>query len=217
MSAFATGATRAEVEKREQKREWRRDPDSEGPVGDPAEAAVSAHWRPPYQTGFPREKPAVGGFTRTGDFPNGPGRMYGGAQMHSLELVNRPLQRQLRSLNVALRGGSSDRAREHARNAVALVNEATDLNLTCDDLLLTLAEGAREGRKGAEILDRLLERGVHRRLLSRGSLVVGDAGRHLHAAAGGSAPRGAGPARDGRPGELDDPRWGELLAGDDRR
>jgi hypothetical protein len=38
-------------QKREQKREWRRDPDSEGPVGDPAEAAVSAHWRPPYQTG----------------------------------------------------------------------------------------------------------------------------------------------------------------------
>lgn len=138
--------------------------------------------------------------------------MYGGALMHSLELVNRPLQRQLRSLNVALRGGSSERAREHARNAVALVNEATDLNLTCDDLLLTLAEGAREGQKGAEILDRLLERGVHRRLLSRGSLVVGldgatftrlpeDLRLEVRSLLGTDAP-----------GALDDPRWGELLA-----
>ena len=59
--------------------------------------------------------------------------MYGGALMQSLELVNGPLQRQLRSLNVALRGGSSERARDHARSAVALINEATDLNLAADD------------------------------------------------------------------------------------
>jgi hypothetical protein len=73
--------------------------------------------------------------------------------MHSLELVNQPLQRQLRGLNVALRGGSPERAREHARNAVALVNEATDLNLTCDDLLLTLAEGARFTRLPGDLRD----------------------------------------------------------------
>jgi hypothetical protein len=141
--------------------------------------------------------------------------MYGGSQMHSLELVNRPLQRQLRSLNVALRGGSSDRAREHARNAVALVNEATDLNLTCDDLLLTLAEGAREGQKGAEILDRLLERGVHRRLLSRGSLVVGDEGATFTRRPEDLRDEVRGLLGTDAPGELDDPRWGELLAGGD--
>jgi hypothetical protein len=157
----------------------------------------------------------VGGFTRTGDFPDGGLRMYGGALMHSLELVNRPLQRQLRSLNVALRGGSSERAREHARNAVALVNEATDLNLTCDDLLLTLAEGAREGRKGAEILDRLLERGVHRRLLSRGSLVVGENGATFTRLPEDLRLEVRNLLGTDTPGVLDDPRWGELLAGDD--
>lgn len=156
----------------------------------------------------------MGGFTRTGDYRDRALRLYGGALMHSLELVNRPLQRQLRGLNVALRGGSSERAREHARNAVALVNEATDLNLTCDDLLLTLAEGAREGRKGAEILDRLLERGVHRRLLSRGSLVVGDDGAAFTRQPEDLRLEVRGLLGTDSRGELDDPRWGELLAGD---
>jgi hypothetical protein len=140
--------------------------------------------------------------------------MYGGALMHSLELVNRPLQRQLRSLNVALRGGSSERAREHAQHAVALVNEATDLNLTADDLLLTLAEGAREGQKGAEILDRLLERGVHRRLLSRGSLVVGEHGATFTRLPEDLRLEVRSLLGTDAPGQLDDPRWGELLAGE---
>jgi hypothetical protein len=140
--------------------------------------------------------------------------MYRGAQMQSLELVNGPLQRQLRSLNVALRGGSSERARDHARNAVALINEATDLNLAADDLLLTLAEGAREGKKGPEILDRLLERGVHRRLLSRGSLVVGENGACFTRLPEDLRDEVRGLLGADAPGELDDPRWGQLLAGD---
>jgi hypothetical protein len=135
--------------------------------------------------------------------------------MHSLELVNQPLQRQLRSLNVALRGGSTMRAREHARNAVALVNEATDLDLRADDLLLTLAEGAREGCKGAEILDRLLERGIHRRLLSRGSLVVGETGAAFTRMPDDLRDEVRGLLGSDASGELDDPRWADLLAGDD--
>jgi hypothetical protein len=135
--------------------------------------------------------------------------------MHSLELVNQPLQRQLRSLNVALRGGSTRQAREHARNAVALVNEATDLDLRADDLLLTLAEGAREGRKGAEILDRLLERGIHRRLLSRGSLVVGDGGAAFTRLPDDLRDEVRGLLGSDASGALDDPRWADLLAGDD--
>jgi hypothetical protein len=140
--------------------------------------------------------------------------MYGSALMQSLELVNGPLQRQLRSLKVALRGGSSERARDHARSAVALINEATDLNLAADDLLLTLAEGAREGKKGPEILDRLLERGVHRRLLSRGSLVVGENGACFTRLPEDLRDEVRGLLGADVPGELDDPRWGELLAGD---
>jgi hypothetical protein len=134
--------------------------------------------------------------------------------MHSLELVNQPLQRQLRSLNVALRGGSTVRAGEHARNAVALVNEATDLDLTADDLLLTLAEGAREGRKGAEILDRLLERGIHRGLVSRGSLVLDEHGASFTRLPDDLRDEVRSLLGSDAAGELDDPRWAELLAGD---
>jgi hypothetical protein len=134
---------------------------------------------------------------------------------HALELVSDPLQRQLRGLNVALRGGSSSRAREHARNAVALINEATDLQLTPDDLLLALADGAREQRGGEEVVDRLLEIGVHRRLLERGTLVLEEGNARFTRepaelrlevrgllGAGGSA--------------IDaDPRWARLLADGD--
>jgi hypothetical protein len=134
---------------------------------------------------------------------------------HALELVSDPLQRQLRGLNVALRGGSSTRAREHARNAVALINEATDLQLTPDDLLLALADGAREQRAGEEVVDRLLEIGVHRRLLERGTLVLEEGNARFTRepaelrlevrgllGAGGSA--------------IDaDPRWARLLADGD--
>jgi hypothetical protein len=133
--------------------------------------------------------------------------------MHSLELVNQPLQRQLRGLNVALRGGSTERAREHARNAVALVNEATDLDLRADDLLLALAEGAREGRKGSEILDRLLERGIHRRLLSRGSLVVGEHGARFTRLPGDLRDEVRGLLGSDASGDLGDPRWDDLLGG----
>lgn len=135
--------------------------------------------------------------------------------MHSLELVNKPLQRQLRGLNLALRGGSSARAREHARNAVALINEATDLTLTADDLLLTLAEGAREGKQGAEILDRLLERGIHRRLLSRGSLVVGEHGACFTRLPDDLRDEVRSLLGSDGTGDLDDPRWAELLADDE--
>jgi hypothetical protein len=133
--------------------------------------------------------------------------------MHSLELVNQPLQRQLRGLNVALRGGSPERAREHARNAVALVNEATDLDLRAEDLLLALAEGAREGHKGSEILDRLLERGIHRRLLSRGSLVVGEQGARFTRLPGDLRDEVRGLLGSDSSGSLGDPRWDDLLGG----
>src|SRR3954454_15334905 len=94
--------------------------------------------------------------------------------MNALEIVNAPLQRQLRGLGVALRAGSPTRARRHAEHAIALVNEATDLALTADDLLVALAEGAQSGRTGPDVLQRLLETGVQRRLEDEGSRVVED-------------------------------------------
>src|SRR3954467_13159183 len=87
-------------------------------------------------------------------------------------MVYEPLRRQLRGLSVALRGGSTDRARQHARDAVSLVNEATDLSLTSDDLLLALAEGARANSSGADVIERLLELGVQRQLQAAGALVI---------------------------------------------
>ena len=132
--------------------------------------------------------------------------------MSALEIIGKPLERQLRGLNVALRAGSAERARRHARDAVSLVNEVTDLDLVADDLLLVLAEGAKAGRSGGEVLEALLERGVRRRLEESGALVRGDDGEH-------HATRDGDDLRDEVRGLLgagvspidDDPRWGDLL------
>jgi hypothetical protein len=133
--------------------------------------------------------------------------------VNSLQIVNRPLQRQLRAIAVALRAGSVERTREHAAQAVALVNEATDLTLRPEDLLGALAEGATLHRSGEEVIERLLETGVRRRLEAQGALVVEDGEPHF--------------TRDDEQLRLDvrallgvsrdslldtDPRWSDLLA-----
>jgi hypothetical protein len=97
-----------------------------------------------------------------------------GQQHPTFQLIQSPLERQLRGLNVALRGGAAQRTWRHAADAVALVNEVTDLSLRAEDLLKALLEGAEGGSNGQEVLDGLLELGVQRRLLARGSLVVED-------------------------------------------
>jgi hypothetical protein len=133
--------------------------------------------------------------------------------MRALDLVNAPLQRQLRALSVALRAGARERARMHAANAVALVNEATDLSLSADDLLQALADGARAGRSGADVIERLLEVGVRRRLEARGSLVYESAGLRFtrdgeHLRREVQRLLGVGESPIDR-----DPRWGRLLEG----
>jgi hypothetical protein len=134
--------------------------------------------------------------------------------INALEIVNRPLQRQLRGLSVALRAGSTERARRHARHAVALVNEATDLSLTADDLLLTLADGARSRCGGAEVVERLLEVGVQRRLEARGSLVVEGGERRFTREEDDLRAEIRALLGVGGESELDsDPRWAELLGG----
>ena len=94
-------------------------------------------------------------------------------------LIQRPLERQLRALNVALRGAATDRAFEHAADAVALMNEATDLGLTAEDLLQALLDGAERQASGQEVIDALLELGVKRRLVDRGWLVIEDGVRRF--------------------------------------
>jgi hypothetical protein len=95
-------------------------------------------------------------------------------QPPTFQLIQRPLERQLRGLNVALRGAATERTWRHAADAIALINEVTDLSLRAEDLLKTLLEGAESGSNGQDVLDSLLEMGVQRRLLARGSLVVED-------------------------------------------
>ena len=126
--------------------------------------------------------------------------------MEALDIVARPLAMQLRALYVALRATAPERARLHARRAVALVNEATDLSLTADDLLLALAEGAEERRGGREVLERLLAVGVRRRLEEEGLLDTDDPNEMT---------RGVRCALGVREGcALDsDPRWSVLLDG----
>jgi hypothetical protein len=92
----------------------------------------------------------------------------------AFSLIQRPLEAQIRALNVAVRGHATARAWQHAAYAVALINEATDLTLTAEDLLRSLLEGAEAGASGQEVLDALLELGVKRLLIARGSLVVED-------------------------------------------
>jgi hypothetical protein len=97
------------------------------------------------------------------------------AEQHpTFRLIQSPLERQLRGLNVALRASATERTWRHAADAVALINEVTDLSLRAEDLLKALLEGAEAGAGGQEVLDALLELGVQRRLLARGSLVVED-------------------------------------------
>jgi len=95
-------------------------------------------------------------------------------QPPTFQLIQRPLERQLRGLNVALRGAATERTWRHAADAVSLINEVTDLSLRAEDLLKTLLEGAEAGNNGQQVLDSLLEMGVQRRLVARGSLVVED-------------------------------------------
>jgi hypothetical protein len=133
--------------------------------------------------------------------------------MSPLDLVNPALQRQLRGLSVALRGGATDRARDHARSAIALVNEATDLSLTADDLLLALADGARTNRSGAAVIEHLLEVGVHRRLEARGAIVV-EGGQTRFTRADDELRREVRALLGASESAIDsDPRWSQLLGG----
>ena len=56
---------------------------------------------------------------------------------------------------------------------------------------------------------------MHRRLLSRGSLVVGDEGATFTRRPEDLRLEVRGLLGTDAPGELDDPRWGELLAGEE--
>jgi hypothetical protein len=97
----------------------------------------------------------------------------------AFQLIQRPLESQIRSLNVAVRAHSTRRAWQHAAYAVALINEATDLELRAEDLLRALLAGAESGSSGQQVLDALLELGVKQRLIARGSLVVEDGVRRF--------------------------------------
>jgi hypothetical protein len=136
-------------------------------------------------------------------------------QHPTFRLIQGPLERQLRGLNVALRASATERTWRHAADAVALINEVTDLTLRAEDLLTALLEGAEAGAGGQDVLDALLELGVQRRLLARGSLVVEDGvGRFT---------RGEDEVREevrgllgaARDSSVDrDPRWRRLLGTD---
>jgi hypothetical protein len=126
-------------------------------------------------------------------------------------LIQRPLESQIRALNVAIRASAADRAWRHAAYAVALINEATDLSLTAEDLLQSLLSGAEAGQNGQEVLDALLELGVQRRLLARGTLVEVDGVRRF-TRDDESLRAEVRELLGGRDdGILSDPRWRELL------
>jgi hypothetical protein len=130
-------------------------------------------------------------------------------------LIQRPLESQIRALNVAVRGRASERAWGHAANAVALINEATDLSLTPDDLLRALLSGAESGSSGQQVLDSLLELGVQRRLIARGSLVV-EAGVSRFTREDDELRAEVRDLLGEGPSEIDtDPRWSALLGGAD--
>ena len=134
-----------------------------------------------------------------------------GPQTPAFGLIQRPLEAQIRALNVAVRGSATERAWAHASNAVALINEVTDLTLTAEDLLRGLLEGAEAGCSGQEVLDTLLELGVQRRLLARGSLVEQDGVKRF--TRDDDELRIEVRALLGEPENdpLDDPRWRDLL------
>ncbi len=131
----------------------------------------------------------------------------------AFDLIRRPLERQIKGINLAVSAGSTERTWLHARSAVALINEATDLSLRADDLLKALLEGAESGRNGQEVIDALLELGVQRRLIERGTLVMEDGvGRFTR---DGDDLRAEVRSLLGAHAEttLDrDPRWRDLLA-----
>lgn len=131
----------------------------------------------------------------------------------AFDLIRRPLERQIKGINVAVRAGSTERTWLHARSAVALINEATDLALRPDDLLQALLEGAEAGRNGQQVIDALLELGVQRRLIERGTLVMEDGvGRFTR---DGEELRAEVRSLLGAHAETSidrDPRWRDLLA-----
>jgi hypothetical protein len=128
-------------------------------------------------------------------------------------LIQRPLQAQIRALNVAVRGSAAERAWQHASNAVALINEVTDLALTADDLLRGLLEGAETGLNGQDVLDALLELGVQRRLMARGTLVERDGVKHFTRDDDALREEVRELLGDRGGDLLDDPRWRMLLDG----
>jgi hypothetical protein len=128
-------------------------------------------------------------------------------------LIQRPLQAQIRALNVAVRGSAPERAWQHASNAVALINEVTDLALTADDLLRGLLEGAESGLNGQDVLDALLELGVQRRLMARGTLVERDGVKHFTRDDNALREEVRELLGDRGGDLLDDPRWRMLLDG----
>jgi hypothetical protein len=128
-------------------------------------------------------------------------------------LIQRPLQAQIRALNVAVRGSAAERAWQHASNAVALINEVTDLALTADDLLRGLLEGAESGLNGQDVLDALLELGVQRRLMARGTLVERDGVKHFTRDDDALREEVRELLGDRGGDLLDDPRWRMLLDG----
>jgi hypothetical protein len=134
--------------------------------------------------------------------------------MKTLDLVSRPLQRQLRALAVALRAGSTERARAHAANAAALVNEATDLALSAHDLLAALADGARTGRSGSDVIERLLEVGVRKRLDARSRMAGADVATAPRAVDAEALRREVRRLLGASESAIDrDPRWSDLLDG----
>jgi hypothetical protein len=128
-------------------------------------------------------------------------------------LIQRPLEAQIRALNVAVRGSATQRAWHHASNAVALINEVTDLSLTAEDLLRGLLEGAESGLSGQVVLDSLLELGVQRRLMARGTLVERDGVKHFTRDDDALRQEVRGLLGDRLGDPLDDPRWRNLLEG----
>jgi hypothetical protein len=128
-------------------------------------------------------------------------------------LIQRPLEAQIRALNVAVRGSATKRAWQHASNAVALINEVTDLSLTAEDLLRGLLEGAESGLTGQDVLDALLELGVQRRLMARGTLVERDGVKHFTRDDDALRQEVRGLLGDRLGDPLDDPRWRTLLDG----
>lgn len=126
-------------------------------------------------------------------------------------LIQRPLEAQIRALNVAVRGSATERAWQHASNAVALINEVTDLSLTAADLLRGLLDGAESGRTGQDVLDALLELGVQRRLMARGTLVERDGVKLFTRDDDALRQEVRALLGDRHAGPLDDPRWRDLL------